>query len=313
MPEIRWHSSDLAKAVGYNLGNDWRYLNLLRSANLYGLVSGTGTSSTVRLEKLGRDIVSPSSTNERQAAMLLAFRNVSEFKSVEEFYGGKKIPEDEFFLNTLSRNFNIPKDRVERFAEIFKSNLAYLKSFDVYNPKEPKEESKEPIIEYTSTPETSAIKEPRIRTFLDTCFVMMPFGEWFDKYYQEIYIDAIKDAGFEPVRAGELFHTGLVVEQIWEQITKSKILLAELTDKNANVFYELGLAHADIKPVVFISANVDDVPFDLRHLRVIIYDVREPNWSNDLKNKITDYLRNASKDPEKSIPHPFRTSFKENK
>ena len=58
---------------------------------------------------------------------------------------------------------------------------------------------------------------------------------------------------------------------------------------------------------------MDDVPFDLRHLRVIIYDIREPNWANELKNKITDYLRNASKDPEKSIPHPFRTSFKESK
>ena len=116
----------------------------------------------------------------------------------------------------------------------------------------------------------------------------------------------VKESGFEPVRADELFHTGSVVEQIWEQITKSRILLAELTGKNANVFYELGLAHAAVKPVVFISANVDDVPFDLRHLRVIIYDVREPDWSSKLKKNITDFLKNAVKDPSKSIPHPFR-------
>lgn len=306
------HSSDLVKAVGYNSVNDWRYLDLLRSANLYGLVSGTGASSMIKLEKLGQDIVAPSSTKERQEALLSAFRKVNEFKTVEEFYGGKRIPDDEFFLNTLTRNFNIPKDRVERFSEIFKTNLTYLKSFDVYNPSEKKENINEPIIEYTATP-SSLVKEQRVRKFLDTCFVMMPFGEWYDKYYKEIYISAIKDAGFEPVRADELFHTGSVVEQIWEQISKAKILLAELTGKNANVFYELGLSHAAVKPVVFISANVDDVPFDLRHLRVIIYDVREPNWADDLKNKITDYLKNASKDPEKSIPHPFRTNFKENK
>jgi hypothetical protein len=303
-------SSELAKAVGFNLSNDWRFLNLLRSANLYGLVSGTGSTSIVRLEKLGQDVISPSSTIERQAALLSAFRSVSEFKAVEEFYGGKKIPEDEFFLNTLTRNFNITRDRVERFSEIFKNNLSFLKSFDAYNPKESVTNTNEPIIEYQHKSEsTSYPKEHRTRTYLDTCFVMMPFGEWYDKYYQQIYIDAIKDAGFEPVRADELFHTGSVVEQIWEQISKAKILLAELTGKNANVFYELGLAHAAVKPVVFISANVDDVPFDLRHLRVIIYDVREPNWANDLKNKITDYLRNASKDPAKSIPHPFRNGF----
>jgi hypothetical protein len=140
---------------------------------------------------------------------------------------------------------------------------------------------------------------------------MMPFGSWFDRYYQEIYVPAIKEAGFEPVRADELFTTGSVMEQIWEQIEKAKLLLADLSGKNANVFYELGLAHAARKPVVFTSSNVDDVPFDLRHLRVIIYDIREPEWAPRLRNSIADYLRNAMKEPEKSIPHPFRKLVEE--
>jgi hypothetical protein len=46
-----------------------------------------------------------------------------------------------------------------------------------------------------------------------------------------------KEAGLEPVRADELFTTGSVVEQIWEQIEKAKLLLADLTGKNVNVFY----------------------------------------------------------------------------
>jgi hypothetical protein len=136
---------------------------------------------------------------------------------------------------------------------------------------------------------------------------MMPFGPWYDRYYQDIYIPAIKDAGFEPIRADELFTTGSVVEQIWEQIEKSKVLLADLTEKNPNVFYELGLAHAAKKPVVFTAGRVEDVPFDLRHLRVIVYEVREPQWADKLKRLITDYLRNAARDPARSIPHPFRS------
>ncbi len=79
-------------------------------------------------------------------------------------------------------------------------------------------------------------------------------------------------------------------------------------DKNPNVFYELGLAHAANKPVVFTAARVDDVPFDLRHLRVIVYEVREPEWASKLRRLITDYLRNKLRDPTKSIPHPFRAS-----
>lgn len=87
---------------------------------------------------------------------------------------------------------------------------------------------------------------------------------------------------------------------------KAKLLLADLTGKNPNVFYELGLAHAAKQPVIFAAAQVEDVPFDLRHLRVIIYDIREPEWASRLRKSVTDYLKNAAKEPEKSIPHPFR-------
>jgi hypothetical protein len=73
------------------------------------------------------------------------------------------------------------------------------------------------------------------------------------------------------------------------------------------VFYELGLAHAAKKPVIFTAAKTEDVPFDLRHLRVIIYDVREPQWATKLMRQISDYLKNTKNDPDKSIPQPFRS------
>jgi len=299
--------ADLATAVGFRLANDWRFLDLLRSADQYGLVERTG--GAVSLTKLGQDVVAPSSPSQRSEALLTAFRNVKDFEAVEKFYGGKRIPEDEFFLNTLTREFNIPRDRVDTFAKIFVDNLKFLRAFTPSSISETQPLPDE-ALPGTTPPDkipTSAVpREPRIREFLDTCFVMMPFGAWFDRYYQDIYAPAIKEAGFEPVRADELFTTGSVVEQIWEQIQKAKVLLADLSGKNANVFYELGLAHAAKKPVVFTSALVEDVPFDLRHLRVIIYDIREPEWAPRLRKSISDYLRNAMKEPEKSIPHPFR-------
>jgi hypothetical protein len=300
----------LARAVGFNQPHDWRFQDLLKAARMYGLVSGAGSKAIISLEKIGHDIVAPSSPQQRQAALRQAFHNVESFKKVDDFYKGKRIPEDEYFLNTLTRDFGIARDRVEKFAEIFSANLQFLRSFDVNTEAEPRPTVAE-VEAGGSQPEgltrtTRPLKEPRVRQFLDTCFVMMPFGQWYDRYYQDIYIPAIRDAGFEPVRADELFSTGSVVEQIWEQIEKSKVLLAELTDKNANVFYELGLAHAACKPVVFTSGHVDDVPFDLRHLRVIVYETREPQWADKLQRLITDYLRNAAKDPARSIPHPFR-------
>jgi hypothetical protein len=306
-------AKDLAMAVGFRLPSDWRFGDLLRSADQYGLIARSG--STVSLAKIGQDVVAPSSPHQRAEALLAAFRNVKDFAAVESFYGGKRIPEDEFFLNTLTREFNIPRDRVEHFASVFLENLQYLRAFSS-SPSASVElqPGPEPVAVATpaeKVPSPVLSKEPRAREFLDTCFVMMPFGEWFDRYYQEIYVPAIKDAGFEPVRADELFTTGSVVEQIWEQIEKAKLLLADLSGKNPNVFYELGLAHAARKPVVFTAGQLEDVPFDLRHLRVIIYDVREPEWAARLRTSVADYLRNAMKDPGKSIPHPFRRLVEE--
>jgi hypothetical protein len=75
------------------------------------------------------------------------------------------------------------------------------------------------------------------------------------------------------------------------------------------VFYELGLSHAVSKPVVFVSGELEDVPFDLRHLRVVTYDVREPNWGELLRRQITTYLKNAKSEPDKSIPQTFRKAM----
>jgi hypothetical protein len=174
---------DLARAVGYNQSQDWRFLDLLRSANQYGLVLGTGATALISLTRLGQDVVAPSSPAQRSEALLEAFRSVKDFEAVEKFYGGKRIPEDEFFLNTLTREFNVPRDRVETFAKIFVENLQYLRAFT------PLSASSDAPVESVSNatppekiPSPVVSREPRVREFLDTCFVMMPFGAWFDRY-----------------------------------------------------------------------------------------------------------------------------------
>ncbi|HEX3745946.1 MAG TPA: hypothetical protein VHW09_18520 [Bryobacteraceae bacterium] len=84
----------------------------------------------------------------------------------------------------------------------------------------------------------------------DICFVIMPFGGWLDDYYKAIYRPAIEAANLEPHRADDLFRPSTIVNDIWAYTRKAKLLLADLTGKNPNVFYELGLAHALAKPVV---------------------------------------------------------------
>ncbi len=299
-------AADFAPLLGFKRVQDWRYLDLLRSANQYGLVQGSGSAATIELTPLGQDIVAPSSPSQRQRALLAAFNKVDVFKNVAAFYSGKRIPEDEFFGNTLVRDFSVIRERVPMFIEVFTANLAYLKAFAANAEGAPVVSATAIPAQAEATAPSAKVESENVREFLDTCFVLMPFGEWFDRYYKDIYVPAIKEAGFEPLRADSLFNSGSVIEQIWQQIRKAKVLLADLTGKNPNVFYELGLAHAVPKPVVFVAGNIEDVPFDVRHLRVVTFDVREPSWSDRLRRDITAYLKSARAEPERTIPQPFR-------
>jgi len=56
----------------------------------------------------------------------------------------------------------------------------------------------------------------------------------------------------------------MIMQQIWVYILNARVLIAELTGKNPNVFYELGLAHAQGKDVILLTQSINDVPFDLR-------------------------------------------------
>jgi hypothetical protein len=121
-------AADLAKMVGFNKP-DWRFTDLLRSANFYGIVEGKGAMAKVSLTDIGIDIVAPSNPNQRQNALLKAFRNVLLFKEVSDYYQGKKIPEDEYFSNTLSKNFSIPRERISAFIDVFQKKFEFSESF----------------------------------------------------------------------------------------------------------------------------------------------------------------------------------------
>lgn len=150
----------------------------------------------------------------------------------------------------------------------------------------------------TQKPKKTTTEKPK-------CFIIMPFGGWFDNYYADIYIPSIEKAGFEAKRADDLYRPGNIVNDIWTYTKEAKVVLADLTDKNPNVFYELGLAHAITKPAVLITASMDDVPFDLRSLRVIVYDKNSPDWGEILKDNITKALTETLKNPEDAILPTF--------
>ena len=125
----------------------------------------------------------------------------------------------------------------------------------------------------------------------DTCFVAMPFEPRYREYYDRIYVPAIRECDLIPVRADEIFSTGGFMTQVVNGIAASTITLADLTGRNANVFYEVGLAHAFQKPVIMLTQESRDIPADLQGLRWIEYATVSVDWAGDLRQAIVRMVR----------------------
>ena len=85
----------------------------------------------------------------------------------------------------------------------------------------------------------------------------------------------------------------MIVQDVWLSIRKARVVVADLSGGNPNVLYEVGLAHAIGKPTVFLTRNEEDVPFDLRALRYLYYDINNPFWGDDLRARLVGLVRQA--------------------
>lgn len=104
-------------------------------------------------------------------------------------------------------------------------------------------------------------------------FVIMPFDAMFNDIYQIGIKETMISLGYKCSRADEIFHThDIMCRGICKPIQESSYIVADMTNKNANVFFELGLAYGFEKNVLLIANSIDDIPFDLRGMRSIIYN-----------------------------------------
>ncbi len=103
-------------------------------------------------------------------------------------------------------------------------------------------------------------------------FIMMPFDPEFDDVYNLFIADALDEADCDVFRADDLRSQRSILQDIICSIVSCDLIVADLTGANPNVFYELGLAHALRKPVILLTQDLSDIPFDLKSYRVLQYD-----------------------------------------
>lgn len=296
------------EAAGY-VGVGWtgEFGSELASAIKFGLLKRP-SNGKVQVTDLGKKILRPQQPKDELEGLREAALQAPDISAVYSHYRGENLPDPQFFLNTLTDRFGIPDDMVAEFSNIFRETMVKAKLLEEHG-------GRHRLLDVLQQPAAQAVSDESIKQLGkaaniavgDTCFVVMPFADPIGRYYQSVYEPAIQRAGLKPVRADtDIFATGKIMDQVWSGITQAKVLVAELTSRNPNVFYELGLAHAMKKPVVLVSSNEGDVPFDLKHIRVIYYDVTDPFWGEKLIKKVAENILSALNHPEEAMfRHPI--------
>jgi len=122
------------------------------------------------------------------------------------------------------------------------------------------------------------------------CFVLMPFKPSFDRLYKEKIKPTVETCGFRCLRADDLFSPTPILEEIWIHICKSRVIIADATGRNPNVFYEMGIAHTVGRPVIIITQDKADIPFDVAQFRYFVYSDDYHGWDR-LCSNITSALK----------------------
>lgn len=292
---------DAAKYSGVSYNGPFRVE--ISSSIKYGLLERPFPKQ-VQPTELAKKILRPQASSDEIDGIREAMLNAPLISDVYKHYRGENLPDRKFFENTLTDTFKIPPEKLSDFIEIFIETLETSKlvekNGDKYRILDVSNESSNGLVD--SKTEIKKLSKSASISASDTCFVMMPFAKPIGDYYSKIYEPAIIKAGLKPIRAdNDIFGTGKIVDQIWSGITTAKVLVTELTGRNPNVFYELGLAHALKKPVVLICSNEQDVPFDLKHIRVIYYDMTDPFWGNKLIDKVAENILSAITNPNEAM------------
>ena len=124
-------------------------------------------------------------------------------------------------------------------------------------------------------PDTTMVQpfwgRPQRPEFLADVFVLMPFSDELKPVYEDHIKLIASRLDLKTARADDFFAANSIVTDIWNAIYSSQIIIADCTGRNPNVFYEIGIAHTVGKPTILISQNINDIPFDLQHIRYIVY------------------------------------------
>lgn len=142
-------------------------------------------------------------------------------------------------------------------------------------------------------------------------FMVMPFSnEACNSIYTHSIIPICKDFNIEVRRADEIYGTSPIYDDIYKEIHDASIIIVDISDKNPNVFYELGIAHTlkQERTIIITQDDFSSTPFDIKHFRIIDYQ-NTIEGKSTFERKLKSTLSNLLNDGVQTFKNEFEFAF----
>jgi hypothetical protein len=288
-------TNNVAKAACNVSRKNKKFFYLAASSRDYGLTEGSRDTSAISLKELGQSIVYPESAEQQRNDKINAFFNVALFKGVFDHYGGGTLPEKEFVSSVLYKKFNLDQSLHDDFCDLYQRNCKYLSLTDARDGLQ--------VVRREGQGAEEAVVLAQPGEYSHHAFIIMPFSEKGEEarpenFFSEVLNSLIKpacnaaDFGVETARS---HGSDLIHHTIIKQLDEADLVIADLTDHNPNVLFELGVRIALDKPVLLIRAKGTTPIFEVDNMmRVCEYDPRL--WKTTIEadiSTITDHVKGA--------------------
>jgi len=302
---------------------------LISNSNKYGLTKGNYQAEHLELTQEGRAATS-TETNQRDKLTVqfkLAIEKIPPFKGLYDALKGNRLPAISV-LEDLAKEQGVPEADVKECVEMFIVNSKYLGVLKPLSGAEriiPVEQlieelpltvmdsgTESTVDGFSSNTNSATVANAETQDWEKICFYISPIGEENTEHRQhadlflgsivEPALEELSEFGLKVIRADKIGAPGMITAQIIEHILKSKLVIADLSYHNPNVFYELCLRHVCRLPTVQIIRKIDKIPFDLDQFRTIRIDTTDiysmvPNLQT-YKAEIATQVRMVLKDPD---------------
>lgn len=233
---------------------------LIWSAQAYDLLVKEGNNYA--LSETARKIFAPNYPAEKAEALVKAITVPSVLSKFYSEYNGKLLPDDEFFDNVLENRYQIPRERTVEAREVILANATFAGILTSHgNGKKTirldgssSRTTNQPVASLDISPLEERANEPAStlaslsKNSDQTCFYITPIGEDASEVrrHADMLLKHLVEPAFEQfkitvVRADKIEKSGLITQQIFEQVVSAKFCVADLSFGNPNAFYELGI------------------------------------------------------------------------